>query len=133
MAPPFFMRRLLAGALALRQRCFPNVSRAKHWVSLADLKGWRLLAGNLSGACLAFAGWVRSSWIGMADDAAGCKAGAWLAELALVAGVAGGLAGPKGGWSAGCLRPGESGLLAISATYVPAGIRAVKGKCNKIK
>lgn len=46
MAPPFFMRRLLAGALALRQQCFPNVSRAKHWVSLADLKGWRLLAGE---------------------------------------------------------------------------------------
>jgi hypothetical protein len=71
--------------------------------------------------------------MGLTGGSAGCKSGAWLAEITLVAGIAGGLAVPEDGWCAGCLRPGDSGLLAISVLCVSAAVRVVNGKCNKIK
>jgi len=78
----------------------------------------------------------------LAEDLASGQAGmrlavsagdAWLAEIDPVAGDAGDLAVPKDGWRAGCLRPVDSGLRAISVVCLGGAAAWVKKKVFEIR
>lgn len=126
----------LAGGLGAR-RDGAGVKLAIRTSEIGDDAGIKRLAGMLAGR--AGKGW-RGCWhmrlaVALAGLACGCagnwlarSAGdAWLAEINVVAGVAGDLAVPKDGWRAGCLRPVDSGLLAISVFC----LRGCRGWVNR--